>query len=188
MPEITYRAQYSGHVDGEKVAWMYRAYNEDGAPYVLAVDYEFGPLTIVQAPTEFLDGVADEEADRENAIDWVHRLTELVDKAKAYDEIFDAVEEAECELDPSMCGLPNPVTLSDIIHDFVVEDDDDDAYVVDELTDAETDTEWVDRDGDHYKFICGEWHFSYAGDGPWEPVTEPGYPLTSFGPYTAVGE
>lgn len=193
MSEIAYRAEYSGHVDGEKVAWMYRAYNEEGAPYVLVLDYEVGPITIVQAPTEFLDGVPDEEVDRENAIDWVHRLTELAQKAKAYDEIFDAIEEAERE--PDLANL----------HDFVDESDESLAmtanlwlpitdentkkaahgvYVVDELTDVENDSEWVDHDGDHYKNIDGRWYLSYEGKSQWHVADAD--ELTDYGPYTAV--
>lgn len=196
---ITYRADYSGHVDDERVAWTYRAYNEEGSPYVVVLDDRDGPpISLTQAPVESLDGVADEAADLTNAQWWVHRLTRLIEKARAYDEIFDDIEDAGEEF---VCG--------GVFHDLhVVEDDDDfdagtvvkanlwlpsdapsplsEAYTVDELTDLEVDSEWVDSEGDHLKYIDGEWYINDGGETPWEPMSEYTYIgdlLADYGPY-----
>jgi hypothetical protein len=193
---------------------------------VLALDTEAqaGLSIIVQAPTEMLDGVPADAEDRENAIDWVHRLTELVEKAKAYDEIFDDIEDGLVEVDGfhdlhvvedddgsnldaadgtnwdwdrarEKARTSRPSIFEDAVkgsgvtvtanHWLPSDSDANEAYTVDELTDAEADQEWVDIDGDHYKYINDEWYISFEGWRPWAS-TEGGDSLTAYSPYTAV--
>lgn len=197
-------------MDDVRVAWTYRAYNEEGSPYVVVLnnDGDDYPLALIQAPIEFLDGEPDEEADLANAKLWVHRLTELVEKAQAYDEIFDDAEDAladfhdlhvveedddwDDEDELAMTATTWLPTYAKVSTTRRAGDASNAAYTVYELTDSEVDQEWVDIEGDHLKFIDGEWHISEInpdGETPWAPVS--GYTflgdlLSDYGPYTVA--
>ena len=63
---------------------------------------------------------------------------------------------------------------------------DQDPFKVEFLGDAERDHEWVDRDGDHYKVIDGEWKVRYLRETEWRDLFQDSALLSSYGPYTAV--
>lgn len=154
-----FQTSYAGFTDYGPAAYAYSPDPNNGAAVVVGLLYKSNNLTLSQVPT------ADREADKRSITDWVDALTDLVAKANAWDDFQETLIEADDE----------PVYL----------DDDNSPYVIDRLTGAETDSDWADEDGDHYKHIDGEWHISYGGDGPWRPVPHPEF-LTRYGPYRVV--
>jgi hypothetical protein len=183
---ITLKARIEAYDGDQRIAWAYRAFAEPGQPYVVVLDVEDLPrLAITQYPTTTLlrgDEFDPDEAeahDLQNVIMSIKALAALAVKARAYDELFDGIEENEDEIDYEPVDLDGPSA----------DQDSDGPFVVDTLGDDETDMEWVDNDGDHYKHINGEWYVAYEGDTPWRPVTDEGPQyLTEYGPYRAVGK
>jgi hypothetical protein len=203
MSEVNFRAEYSGYIGDEKIAWLYKAYAEEGQPYVVVLNTGDGDaLSIVQDPEP---GLLDEDLDarelddrgRRNAIRWVETLTELMEKARVYDEIFDDVKEADraalitsWPMFHDLHAGEEDLDDDDVcaICDRYDPDADDDCNVVESLGHAEIDSAWVDCEGDHYKFIDGEWYLSGCGAGKWEPTSRftAFDALTEFGPYRVV--
>lgn len=211
MTEISFHDEYAGHIGAEKVAWFYRAFAEEHQPYVILLDALGEELYITQYPsaaTPYDEPGEDPTAlDRENAATWVDTLTKLVWKARAYDDMVEQIYGDEttmnlCAYDgfdvtwtpdsavSVILGGDNPILDGflddDIVVDLASPHGFDSAYTVPELTSAEDDQEWVDQDGDHYKVIDDEWHWTPGYTDEWTPVEEDTQFLTDYGPYTAV--
>lgn len=153
---IAFESTYKAFVDSEVVATVSRGYDDSGVT----------PLLVELVG---VDGALVTE-DAESAMNWLRALAILVDRSIAYGEIFDDISKAEAEVFAAERHDAEPVNS---------------AYEVDKLTDAEADEEWEDNDGDHLRYIDGEWYVSDQGTGPWERVVD-GDLLTDYAPYQLV--
>lgn len=182
---VTFRAEYAGYIDNKRVASLYKAYAEEGQPYVVVLDASDGPLTLTQIPSVFLDDEVDQDEaddlDRRNAIRWVEALAELVEKAQIYDEICADIAATE--------AAPAQELWDDGFEDF----EDSPENGVRSLRDVDTFLQeglvWLDRQGDAYTVIDGRWHFqdrSEGEPGDWDALNKHGADLElldDWGPY-----
>lgn len=180
---VTFRAEYSAHIDGEKVASTYKAYADEGQPYCIVADTGGDDISIlVQMPSAYLDdeltAAEAEELDRRNAIEWVELLAELVEKARLYDDLMDAMDGAGEYADPD---------FDDDFEDFEDGDASNRIIATDSLAalDPEEGAIWRDVDGDYYQWDKGKWHISYGSPDDFEPV-QLNATLTNHGPYERV--
>ncbi|QNL30766.1 hypothetical protein SEA_ESTES_57 [Mycobacterium phage Estes] len=168
---------YQGLVDGAEVVFAYKAFAEPDQPYCISVnlggDRYLAATLQPSLPDEFLSEVEAEGLNREQVLRWVRFLTEMVEKARAWDDFNAGL--AEIAHDPEEC--PDHYTVPNS------------PYQVNALGYNETDEIWEDIEGDFYQFRDGEWWFSGDLNDPFEAwVSIHGSEdfLTNFGPYTAV--
>ncbi|ASR75902.1 hypothetical protein J4U02_gp055 [Mycobacterium phage Aziz] len=171
---------YQGLVDGAEVVFAYKAFAEPDQPYCISVSLggeRYLAATLQPSlPDEFLSEIEAEGLNREQVLRWVRFLTEMVEKARAWDDFNAGL--AEIAHDPEEC--PDHYTVPAFLQS---------PYQVDALGYNETDEIWQDSDGDYFKFIDGEWCMSLDADDPdndWVDIIGHENFLTDFGPYTAV--
>ncbi|QSM01099.1 hypothetical protein SEA_NANOSMITE_54 [Mycobacterium phage Nanosmite] len=181
---------YEGLVDGAKVVSAYRAFAEADQPYCISADLGDRVLWATFQPSLPDDLITAEEADeanRRNIVKWVTTLTELIEKAKAWDDFVNDINAiADVE---DIFWTPESAVSVIVGGDNPTMDAFASPYQVDRLGYDETDQVWMDRDGDYFKFLDGEWWFATDSNDPPEDWTDlVGYEnlLTDFGPYTAV--
>lgn len=181
------RESYEGLVDGKRVVNAYRAFAEPDKPYVITL--ELGDNIIsgtFQSMVADADFDADEAADfnRRNTVAWVEQLTELAEKAQAWDDFVDEVTEVEADdysLYPQEYYIPAGFSTS------AVELDQPTAWSVDRLGMDETDSIWTDCEGDRYKYFNDAWHMQINVEDPesWDVVAALAN-LHLFAPYTTT--
>ncbi|ALF00577.1 hypothetical protein SEA_BRICOLE_49 [Mycobacterium phage Bricole] len=160
--------RFQGVIDGKTVVSVYRAFAEDNKPYCINVFLPEVNLYATFQPTEPFEDLSAERAeamDRENAASWAKVLTELAEKAQRWDDLMDALEEADEVIDAA-----------------------DTPYQVAALDDNCTDRWWVDVDGDVYKYVDGQWWVTeHVGSVSFVRVApNEQHLLNTYGPYTAV--
>jgi hypothetical protein len=156
---ITFKTSLTAFVDGDEVATIYRYHGSDDTQP--AEPYSIEALGFpVPVTTEDFHG----------AVAWVKGLAELY--AGLFLDVDDDDEDEDEPVSQHPVNLDHPDTLS--------------AWTVDELTEEESDQEWVDRDGDHYRVIRDQWYISHNDGGSWYAVTDKDTELlTDYGPYVA---
>ncbi|MBB5167171.1 hypothetical protein [Mycobacterium sp. AZCC_0083] len=190
------RENYEGLVDGERVVTAYRAFAEPDKPYCITLDLgdqivsgAFRPLV---ADEDFTAEEA-ESLNRANIIDWVSVLTDLIEKAQAWDDFVAEVEEAEQYPDEYYGAefLSGGGVITDTFDRSGAVDLDapaTTAWSVDNLGYNEIDSVWMDRQGDRYKHVNGVWYIQDCDDilGDWDEIASNSDLLTDYGPYTTT--
>ncbi|AEK09968.1 hypothetical protein FDH96_gp056 [Mycobacterium phage Rey] len=167
---------YQGLVDGAEVVFAYKAFAEPDQPYCISVnlggDKYLAATLQPTLPDEFITAAEADGLNRAQIVRWVNVLTELYEKAKAWDDFQAGLDEiAEC---------PDHYTVPALLQNS--------PYQVDALGEDEIDEVWEDNQGDQYRFDHGEWMISEDGSS-WRPIlSRYASVLTNYGPYTVVSQ
>ncbi|APQ42161.1 hypothetical protein PBI_MRMAGOO_57 [Mycobacterium phage MrMagoo] len=185
---------YQGLVDGAEVVFAYKAFAEPDQPYCISVnlggDKYLAATLQPTLPDEFISAAEADGLNREQIVRWVNVLTEMFEKAQAWDDFnADLAQIATDDQQDYVLWSPDSAVSVVVGGDNPTVDKLLSPYQVDRLGYDETDEIWEDIEGDFYQFRDGEWRFSGDLNDPfeaWVSIIGSEDFLTDYGPYTAV--